>query len=284
MERKLAALRLNLKNALGVDKPARIIRGFAVITYGEALGHEMWIDAAMLRQVAAAGNATPDGVKSHFTHPTETDGLGNYLGRVRNFRVDGSVVRADLYLAAAASHSPKGDLAGYVLRLAEEDPAALGASIRFARDLDAEGAFRDQHTKLGRFTSPDAGNVANYTHARLAELKNVDLVDEPAANAGGLFSAGKLVPGSPEYQQYVAAGAAQARERFEALTTVFAHDLPFAFEAFKAGAGVEQAQRVWQARRQQAAHAYASAHNCSLTAAYSALSAQDRAKEKPARK
>lgn len=173
----------------GGDYGAGLIRGAAVITRGEARGHEMWIDREMLQQVhdalAAAGDT---GVKARFTHPgLSSDGLGTYLGRWKNSRLDGDVVRADLHLARSAHETPDGDLATYVMDLAEEDPAAFGTSIVFRHDRDAEEQHRATHTKNGRFYSPDERNTEHYPHARLRELRAVDAVDSPAANPSGLF-------------------------------------------------------------------------------------------------
>lgn len=177
----------------GGDYGAGIIRGFAVITRGEALGHEMWCDAVFLGQVADALNALPDGVKSRFTHPDmSSDGLGNYLGRAKNARVDGDVVRADLHFQEVAHKAPDGDLAGYVMDLADADHKAFGASIVFWHDDDAEIEFMRSHyvaTAGGSasFVSPDPDNTENYSHCRLSELRAVDVVDSPAANPDGMF-------------------------------------------------------------------------------------------------
>lgn len=175
--------------AAGVDRENRVIRGASVITRGEAAGHGAWIDGEMLDQVVAAGNAAFNGVKARFTHPGLcSDGLGKYLGRHRNFRRDGDQVRADLHLAKVASESPDGDLAGYVMGLAEEDPDAFGESIVFFRDEEEEQEFGIAYTDdAGAFVSPDPDNEANLPHWRLAELETADVVDEPAANAG-MFS------------------------------------------------------------------------------------------------
>lgn len=176
----------------GGDYGAGLIKGAAVITRGPALGHDMWIDAVMLKQVVKAINAEPTGSKSRFAHPTMSgDGLGKVLGRYRDADMDGNIVRADLHMMESAHKTPDGDLAGYVMDLAEEDPLAFGNSIAFSPDLGAEELFRAKHTdKDGRFKSPDEDNASNFTHARLAELVAVDAVDEPAANPGGLFHRG----------------------------------------------------------------------------------------------
>lgn len=173
----------------GGDYGAGLLTGVAVITRGEALGHDMWIDATMLQQVHDAINATGNaGIKARFTHPgLSSDGLGTFLGRFKNAVLDGDIVRADLHLARSAHDTPDGDLAAYVMDLAEEDPQAFGTSIVFRHDLDAEATHRTAHSKNGVFQSPDKDNQNNYPHARLRELRAVDAVDSPAANPGGLF-------------------------------------------------------------------------------------------------
>ncbi|HUU33044.1 MAG TPA: hypothetical protein VMW48_03215, partial [Vicinamibacterales bacterium] len=169
-----------------------VIRDYAVITRGEALGHGMWIDSAFLREVVQAGNSGR--VKSRFTHPDMcSDGLGTFLGRARGFRLDGDVVRADLHFADSTAKSPRyeRDPAEYVMALAVEDPEAFGTSIVFKHDRGAESRHQAQHAdKDGIFHSPDPENELDYPHARLAQLIASDIVDDPAANPGGFFSEG----------------------------------------------------------------------------------------------
>lgn len=185
----------------GGDDGAGIVRQAAVITRGEALGHGHWIDSEMLTSVAEAINQSQAGVKARFTHPDlSSDGLGNFLGRFKLSRVEGDVVRGDLHFSMSAHNTPDGDLAEYVMGLAERDPDMFGTSIVFERDLDAEIEFEEAHTEVvewtgpdGRkrqrrmFRSPDPLNKNNLSHVRLLELRAVDAVDEPAANPEGLF-------------------------------------------------------------------------------------------------
>jgi hypothetical protein len=182
---------------------AGVVRGYAVITRGEAAGHEMWIDREFLSQVAGvleeyhdeSGREGAPSVKSRFTHPgLSSDGLGKFLGRTMNARLDGDTVRADLHLAESAHNTPSGDLASYVMDLAEEDPAAFGASIVFEYDDAAEGDFIQANLDgFQNFKSPDADNVKNLPHARLKRLRASDIVDSPAANPGGMFHSGEEI-------------------------------------------------------------------------------------------
>lgn len=186
----------------GGDQGAGLIRGFSVITRGEALGHEMWIDEQFLDETVAAMQAAGEkGLKVRFTHPgLSSDGFGKLLGRVKNGSREGDQVFGDLHFSAAAHDAPDGDLAKYVMDLAEKDPDLFGASIVFQHDRQAESAFTEQHSaeeewtdgdgdrrKGKRFKSPDPKNKKNFTHARLGLLMATDVVDDPAANPSGMF-------------------------------------------------------------------------------------------------
>lgn len=172
-----------------VDKDNRVIRGYAVATHGEALGHGFWLDFPFLNSIVVAGNNAPNGVKSRFTHPSmSNDGLGKALGRAKNFRMEGDKVLADLHLLEAASNSPEGDLAEYIMELATEDPEMFGSSIVFERDITAEEDFHGGNmSDDGEFMSPDKDNKKNMPHVRMKRFRASDFVDSPAANPGGMF-------------------------------------------------------------------------------------------------
>lgn len=179
----------------GGDQGAGIIRQAAIVTRGEALGHGYWLDRTFLQATADAINARPQGVKSRFTHPgLSSDGLGKFLGRAKNATIDGDVVRADIHFSEMAHKTPDGDLAEYVMGLAEEDPEAFGTSIVYMPDWGEEDRFEAEHEdEKGHFKSPDPDNVDNLPHARLHELWAADVVDEPAANPSGLFHRGQEI-------------------------------------------------------------------------------------------
>lgn len=195
--------------ALKIDYGKKIIRGISAMTRGPSLGWDAWIDATLLAQVAASGNSFSRGVKSRFTHPgLSSDGLGTLLGRAKSFRVEDDQVLCDLHLLDSAEHTPKGDLSTYVMQLADESPDLAAFSIVFTRDMDAESAFIEKHQveqKPGQkvFVSPDEDNAANDPHFRLEVLHDVDLVDEPAANPDGMFSAPDILLQGRESLLYV---------------------------------------------------------------------------------
>lgn len=182
-----------------VDREERVIYGVSAAQAVEALGHGIELDAKSLEQIAELGNKSKNGVgiKSRYTHPgLSSDGMGKQLGRMKNFRVEGDKVVGDLHLLKAASHAPDGDLAGHVMDLAEEDSAAFGMSIvaqgTTVWTLDdgtekSAKAYWDDHDEEDSSRPKNA--LTKFPVLRLTALDAVDVVDEPAANRDGMFSA-----------------------------------------------------------------------------------------------
>lgn len=126
---------------VAVDREANVLRGYVLAQQGpfKSQGRGEF-DEEALRSIVSLGNARPKGLKSRFTHPgLSEDGLGSYLGRAKNLRMDKArddrtgktvlAVRGDLHFSPSASKSPKGDLSGYVMDLAEDDADALSSSL-----------------------------------------------------------------------------------------------------------------------------------------------------------
>lgn len=170
-----------LKKGLGIDREKGIIRGFAVMTKGFVKDVRGWeIDETTLEQVTLAGNVAQNGLKSRFGHPMmSSEALGTFLGRAKNFQKDGDLVRADLHIDESAYKTPDGDLAGYVMDLAESDPEAFGASVVLL-EYDLEEQFEAD----GKTPKKDANGNPLPERLRVAKLSSVDVVDEPAANEG----------------------------------------------------------------------------------------------------
>jgi hypothetical protein len=154
------------------DQSHGLIKGVAVMTKGKVKDDRAWtIDDTTLDQIVLAGNSQSSaGVKSRFGHPPLfADGIGTFLGRMKDFYRDGDVARADLYINKAAHDAPKGDLANYVMDLAESDPESFGTSA-----------------VLGEFSLEEKGKGLPPV-LRIKSLVGVDVVDDPAAN-DGMFS------------------------------------------------------------------------------------------------
>lgn len=170
-----------------VDAEKGVIEGAAVITAGPALGHGFHVDTEFLDDVAKQGNAMAHGVKVRFGHPGMSDSaLGTFLGRAKNFRRDSSngqeKTLADITISDTAAKSPKGDLKTYVLDLASKENDMFGMSISF--DMGQE-----YQRDLSGMKIYEELNYEEPVFVELAKLWAADMVDDPAANPDGLFSA-----------------------------------------------------------------------------------------------
>jgi len=155
-----------------IDRENKIIRGYKVMSIGEAIGHGMIVDDTTLTQLEAIGNKSAAGVKTRVQHPNgKGDGFGRYLGKSRNFTRQGDSVFADLHVDEIAFKSPDGNWGEYVLNLAESAPDAFGASPEVA------------HTK-----QPVGKSGASAM--RIHDLLAIAIVDRPATNVGFFSSTG----------------------------------------------------------------------------------------------
>ena len=171
-----------------VDKDEHVLRGVSLIQAVEALGHGVMVDETTLSEVVELGNASAKGIKSRFTHPgLSSDGLGKFLGRIRGLRQEGDKVVGDLYLSALAFKSPTdGNLGDYILERAEEDPASFGLSIV----ADGSYVWRTEDGQEIDAGEPRPNNsIHDLPFLRVDNLVACDVVDEPAANRDGVFSA-----------------------------------------------------------------------------------------------
>lgn len=142
-----------------VDAENCVIRGVSVITSGiEAKGHALQVDAKTVDQLYKLGRAKKQ-VKVKTNHGSGADAINGYLTA---FRIDGDRLRADWHLMKAYPNT------AHMLEMAERMPQELGFSV----------AFRGEPEKVG-------GKKA----ARATELVSADLVESPAANPTGMFSA-----------------------------------------------------------------------------------------------
>lgn len=176
-----------------VDREAHIIYGVSAAQPVEALGHGAMLDGKTIAQIVEHGNMARNGVKSRFTHPgLSSNGLGKYLGRLRDFREEQGKAVADLHIADSAFKTPDGDLGTYVMDLAENDPDMFGMSVviraRRAWTL-SDGSEMDYADADGKVNERPTTATTEKPVMRVRQLMAVDAVDEPAANRDGLFAA-----------------------------------------------------------------------------------------------
>jgi hypothetical protein len=145
-----------------IDIKNGVIHGVSVITIGEASGHDMVIDTKTLEQVKEQASQFSDGLKVRMNHPKDGEGtIQSIIGSLKNFRIEGKQVRADLYLLKSDANFDK------IIELAQTQAENFGLSIVFSGKSEQE-----DDVKLARCT----------------EIYACDLVDSPAANPTGLFS------------------------------------------------------------------------------------------------
>jgi len=182
-----------LDDSSSVVESKGLILGISVVTAGEAKGHEVWLDKSFVADVVRMGNESPQGIKARFGHPTmSAEALGTYLGQFTNFRLskEGTQALADLQLNEASRQSPHGDLWQWVLTMAKTAPEQLGASIVFSVGAEYYHDLEGNHTEMATKgkTEVDA-NGKPKRFVQIRALYGTDIVDEPAANGAGLFSA-----------------------------------------------------------------------------------------------
>ena len=180
----------------GVDIDNKRIMGAKVIQLGalnDVRGDYLYVDEISLQQIVQLGDAPNKGTRVRFNHPQPGEDMSRkHLGRAKNFRVEGDAVRADIWLAEASFSKLSQDVGGYVLQLVSEDSEALGLSIHSVLDIVA---MRDEEDSDGLMP------------LRFKSLTAVDVVDQPAATRGGMFSEEAIM--SEELTHELLAGAAE---------------------------------------------------------------------------
>ena len=163
-----------------VDRKARIIYGANLMQLGDINDKRPYsVDQKTLQQAEELASRSGNGLKARYTHPNmSNDGMGSYLGRWKNLRIEGDKLRGDLHIADAAFNSPQGDLATYVMDLAESDPEAFGVSLATALD----------NSDLRQWENGDSDDKPERWPMRFQQIRAGDIVDDPAATRGGLFS------------------------------------------------------------------------------------------------
>lgn len=162
-----------------VDREKRTIFGCSLMQLGELNDSRPWfVDRKTLDQALALMEAGGGATKARYTHPNmSNDGLGSYLGRWVNPRIDNGHLRADLVLSERAFTGPRGDIGTYILDMAEGDADMLGVSLA---------------TRMNRKAMKSDARADGKQPIRFSAIRAGDVVDEPAATRGGLFESSSL--------------------------------------------------------------------------------------------
>jgi len=146
-----------------IDEVAGVLKKVVVAQAGKVKSYFEQIDSVTLSQIAQLGNSKEAGVKARFGHPNMcSSSFGTYIGRFKNFQVEGEKVFGDLHLDDVCKESPSGNLFDYIVKMAKNNPDMFGASIAF---VPSEPSLTDEE----------------YPATRIDDLLATDLVDDPAA-------------------------------------------------------------------------------------------------------
>ena len=151
-----------------IDVESGVISGVSVITIGECAGkHEgTWVDETTLSQLLTLAKTFKDGVKVKLSQNKEHDGsVGQIIGTLKNFQIAGQHLRADLHLLKSDEQYAK------ILEMSALMPEAFGLSVVVPHNYEKSGKKQ--------FLRP-------------TDIFSVDLVEQPAANNSGLFSANPM--------------------------------------------------------------------------------------------
>ena len=152
-----------------INEGSGVLQKVVVAQTGKVKSYFEEIDAVTLSQIVALGNARENGVKARFGHPNMcSSAMGTYIGRFKNFSLDGDKVTGDLHLDTVCRSSPAGNLYDYILSMAKKNPDMFGASMAFIPGEPVQGP-------------------GEFPLVRIEELLATDLVDDPAAT-NSLFS------------------------------------------------------------------------------------------------
>ena len=148
-----------------VDRENHVIKGVSLITGDlEAEGHSLHVDDTTTDQILKCAKASGKITVKADHKGADGKTFTSIVGYVTNFSKEGKKVRGDLHLLESEALTPK------IEEMAEVMPQNFGLSVAFKGPQKGE--------KIG---------TKNF--ARCEKLQSVDLVENPAANPDGMFSA-----------------------------------------------------------------------------------------------
>ena len=161
-------------SATNVDRENNVLKNICIANFGKNK-NESYFDEKFISDLVAKGNAQTQGVKSRFGHPSMcATSLGTYIGRYKNFNIQGNNCFADLHLDPITKKTQvegKGIMMyDYIMDMAERNPDMFGNSIHITYVKKDKPILKDGFEVL-----------------ELNDITSSDLVDDPAAT-DALFS------------------------------------------------------------------------------------------------
>lgn len=176
---------------LNVDKEDGVISKVLLARVGKVKGHGEYADETFTSTIVEQGNEFPQGMKARFGHPNmSSTTLGTFIGRWRNFQIDGGNAYADLHLdeiTKKAQLEGKGiSMWDYILDMASNNPDMFGNSIVFRpkRSEVKREEIEPEEVDLAYdeiIEQKEDTVIVDRRYARIKNLLASDLVDSPAA-------------------------------------------------------------------------------------------------------
>lgn len=186
------ALSVMALKAGNVDKGKGVLRDVIMAQVGDAEGHGVAVEKSFLQDVLNFANKESNGrVQSNLGH--NWDNMTKQLGRFSNIRLNDDQLIGDLNIYKAASISPVGNLADWVIELATEDAHALNCSLAF--EPAGHYQYDDKGNKVYidfRWYDPESIRYKDRkVFVEFGKLISCDIVDRGAIT-DKLFDAGSL--------------------------------------------------------------------------------------------
>jgi len=173
-----------------IDKDSGKMFGVSLISVGEALGHELFVDDDSLDTILRAIDG--EKIPAYITHRGALfeDRLTREIGMFTNFRTEGDRLMADF---EAFDSFREDDARKYnrLFEMAEKMPERFGLSIVFS----ATQAWATPEGDVEIGGRPENA-LFDFPSIRVEEVSSADFVDTPAANQKGLFSKLDIKPTS----------------------------------------------------------------------------------------
>lgn len=175
---------------IGADRKAGILYGCVCAEAIDFKSGRGRFTTASLGKAVLLMRAMPNGLQCRFRHPNGLDdALGSHIGRFKNPRRDGTMLRADLWFDPTSFSTPVYGgraFADYLFELANGDPAAFGFSLvltatkttetdhRGRPVRDAAGSERPPIWMPVAISQCDCVGEGDATHSSLGPLPRVE--------------------------------------------------------------------------------------------------------------
>lgn len=169
-----------------IDRDSGKMFGVSLISVGEALGHELFVDKKSIESILRSING--ERLPAYITHQGALfqDRLTKEIGMFVNFRIDGDRLLAD-FEAFDSFREDDSKQFNRLFEMAEKMPERFGLSIVFS----ASQAWATPDGDVQLDEKPEDA-LYEFPSIRVEEVSSADFVDTPAANQKGLFSHNKI--------------------------------------------------------------------------------------------